>query len=159
MTDRRSHWDTDLVEGVGRRLIPRYRSIDYCTDAERHRIYTLIEFVEDWRYSNIQVHWQGMTATERNLSEALGREQRGRAELEAAIARVRDLCQESGPGWIEWLMPGVATTHIAHVSEDGYIYLPGGEGTDDFLLASARGRSWRLLSVVDIARAIDGGAE
>ena len=92
MTDRRSHWDTDLVEGVGRRLIPRYRSIDYCTDAERHRIYTLIEFVEDWRYSNIQVHWQGMTATERNLSEALGREQRGRAELEAAIARVRDVC-------------------------------------------------------------------
>ena len=83
-----------------------------------------------------------------------------RAEkAEAAIARVRDLCQESGPGWIEWLMPGVATTHIAHVSEDGYIYLPGGEGTDDFLLASARGRSWRLLSVVDIARAIDGGAE
>ena len=80
-------------------------------------------------------------------------------EAEAAIARVRDLCQESGPGWIEWLMPGVATTHIAHVSEDGYIYLPGGEGTDDFLLASARGRSWRLLSVVDIARAIDGGAE
>ena len=91
MTDRRSHWDTDLVEGVGRRLIPRYRSIDYCTDAERHRIYTLIEFVEDWRNSNIQVHWQGMTATERNLSEALGREQRGRAELEAAIARVRQL--------------------------------------------------------------------
>lgn len=77
----------------------------------------------------------------------------------AQVQRVRDLCQESGPGWIEWLMPGVATTHIAHVSEDGYIYLPGGEGTDDFLLASARGRSWRLLSVVDIARAIDGGAE
>ena len=35
MTDRRSHWDIDLVEGVGRRLIPRYRSIGYCTDAER----------------------------------------------------------------------------------------------------------------------------
>ena len=97
MTERRPHWDIDLVEGVGRRLIPRYRSIDYCTDAERHRIYTLIEFVEDWRNSNIQVHWQGMTATERNLSEALGREQRGRAELEAAIARVRQL-HRTGPG-------------------------------------------------------------
>ena len=35
MTDRRSHWDTDLIEGVGRRRIPRYRSIDYCTDAEQ----------------------------------------------------------------------------------------------------------------------------
>jgi hypothetical protein len=79
--------------------------------------------------------------------------------LTTAIQRVRDLCQESGPGWIEWLMPGVATTHIAHVSEDGYIYLPGGEGTDDFLLASARGRSWRLLSVVDIARALDGDSD
>ena len=91
MSERRPHWDIDLVEGVGRRLIPRYRSIGYCTDAERDRIYTLIEFVEDWRNSNIQVHWQGMTATERNLSEALGREQRGRAELEAAIARVREI--------------------------------------------------------------------
>ena len=52
MSDRRSHWDTDLVDGVGRRLIPRYRSIGYCTDAERHRIYTLIEFVEDWMDAN-----------------------------------------------------------------------------------------------------------
>jgi len=54
MTDRRSHWDIDLVEGVGRRLIPRYRSIGYCTDAERDRIYTLIEFVEDWVIDNFQ---------------------------------------------------------------------------------------------------------
>jgi len=52
MTDRRSHWDIDLVDGVGRRLIPLYRSIGYCTDAERHRIYTLIEFVEDWMDAN-----------------------------------------------------------------------------------------------------------
>ena len=52
MTERRAHWDIDLIEGVGRRLIPRYRSIGYCTDAERHRIYALIEFIEDWQDAN-----------------------------------------------------------------------------------------------------------
>jgi len=52
MTERRPHWDIDLVDGVGRRLIPLYRSIGYCTDAERHRIYTLIEFMEDWMDAN-----------------------------------------------------------------------------------------------------------
>ena len=73
MSDRRSHWDTDLVDGVGRRLIPRYRSIGYCTDAERHRIYTLIEFVEDWQDRTQQARAMSMT------------------DNEAAIARVREL--------------------------------------------------------------------
>ena len=73
MSDRRSHWDTDLVDGVGRRLIPLYRSIGYCTDAERHRIYTLIEFVEDWQDRTQQARAMSMT------------------DNEAAIQRVREL--------------------------------------------------------------------
>lgn len=74
MTDRRSHWDIDLVDGVGRRLIPLYRSIGYCTDAERHRIYTLIEFVEDWQDRTQQARAMSIT------------------DNEAAIARVQELC-------------------------------------------------------------------
>ena len=77
MTDRRSHWDTDLIEGVGRRLIPRYRSIGYCTDAERHRIYTLIEFVEDWQDRTQQARAMSMT------------------DNEAAITRVRALAEQA----------------------------------------------------------------
>ena len=73
MSERRSHWDIDLVDGVGRRLIPLYRSIGYCTDAERHRIYTLIEFVEDWQDRTQQARAMSMT------------------DNEAAIARVRAL--------------------------------------------------------------------
>ena len=73
MTERRPHWDIDLVDGVGRRLIPLYRSIGYCTDAERHRIYTLIEFVEDWQDRTQQARAMSMT------------------DNEAAIARVREL--------------------------------------------------------------------
>lgn len=86
MTDRRSHWDIDLVDGVGRRLIPRYRSIGYCTDAERHRIYALIEFIEDWQDRNQQARAMSIT------------------DNEATIARVRkwhaehcDECNDTGP--------------------------------------------------------------
>ena len=67
MTKRRSHWDIDLIEGVGRRLIPRYRSIGYCTDAERHRIYTLIEFVEDWQDRTQQARAMSMTDNEATI--------------------------------------------------------------------------------------------
>ena len=80
MSDRRSHWDTDLVDGVGRRLIPRYRSIGYCTDAERHRIYTLIEFVEDWQDRTQQARAMSMT------------------DNEAAIARVREFLADKDEG-------------------------------------------------------------
>ena len=79
--DRRPHWDDDLVDGVGRRLIPLYRSIGYCTDAERHRIYTLIEFVEDWQDRTQQARAMSMT------------------DNEAAIARVRELHREHVCDW------------------------------------------------------------
>ena len=87
MTDRRSHWDIDLVEGVGRRLIPRYRSIGYCTDAERHRIYTLIEFVEDWQDRTQQARAMSMT------------------DNEAAIAQVREVCDKDS-FWINHAKTG-----------------------------------------------------
>ena len=80
MTERRPHWDDDLIEGVGRRLIPRYRSIGYCTDAERHRIYTLIEFVEDWQDRTQQARAMSMT------------------DNEAAIARVREFLADKDEG-------------------------------------------------------------
>ena len=80
MTDRRSHWDIDLVDGVGRRLIPLYRSIGYCTDAERHRIYTLIEFIEDWQDRTQQARAMSMT------------------DNEAAIARVREFLADKDEG-------------------------------------------------------------
>ena len=138
MTERRPNWDDDLIESVRQTMRDNPWSV-----------FAVIAAVEDWQVQHAR---DKVVMVAGNPGTYVG-------GLEAAIQRVRALCQESGPGWIEWLMPGVATTHIAHVSEDGYIYLPGGEGTDDFLLASARGRSWRLLSVVDIARALDGGAE
>ena len=87
MTERRPHWDDELVYAV----IHEIGVLRPSPHSLRDTAYAVIAAVEDWRNSNIQVHWQGMTATERNLSEALGREQRGRAELEAAIARVREI--------------------------------------------------------------------
>ena len=93
MTERRPHWDDELVYAV----IHEIGVLRPSPHSLRDTAYAVIAAVEDWRNSNIQVHWQGMTATERNLSEALGREQRGRAELEAAIARVRQL-HRTGPG-------------------------------------------------------------
>ena len=80
MSERRPHWDDDLVDGVGRRLIPLYRSIGYCTDAERHRIYTLIEFVEDW-----------MDANDNPLPHVLNECLQWLDAERAAIQRVREL--------------------------------------------------------------------
>ena len=57
---------------VSETAYPLYRSIGYCTDAERHRIYTLIEFVEDWMDRNQQARAMSIT------------------DNEAAIQRVRD---------------------------------------------------------------------
>ena len=85
--ERRPHWDFDLVEAV------KAASTKYGAGTV-DSAYAVIAAVEDWRNSNIQVHWQGMTATERNLSEALGREQHGRDELEAAIKRVQELHED-----------------------------------------------------------------
>lgn len=72
------------------------------------------------------------------------------------IQRVRELCDESGEGWFEWLMPAVATTHITYVHENGNLYQPEGESDDAFLLASAEGRVYRLVRARDILRALDG---
>jgi len=94
MTERRPHWDDDLIDAVRDAVDIEFDEVLRLTEDS---ILAVIAAVEDWRNSNIQVHWQGMTATERNLSEALGREQRDRAELEAAIARVRQL-HRTGPG-------------------------------------------------------------
>lgn len=51
-------------------------------------------------------------------------------------------------GWHEFYKPGVMTTHIAYVHENGWVYLP--EGPDvvsetDFLLAAAEGHVHRLI--------------
>lgn len=89
MSERRLHWDIDLVEGVGRRLIPRYRSIGYCTDAERHRIYTLIEFVEDWQDA------RGDAIDGRSLTKAIFAVQRVRevpaSQIVGSDGHVRDM--------------------------------------------------------------------
>ena len=96
MTERRAHWDIDLVDGVGRRLIPLYRSIGYCTDAERHRIYALIEFVEDWQDRNQQA--RAMSITD---NEAAIRRVRGIPEKESDVGYPNDwhigwnACRES----------------------------------------------------------------
>ena len=92
--ERRAHWSDDLIEAVAA-VINQADVDDYANVHFTHSdIYAIIAAVEDWRNSNIQVHWQGMTATERNLSEALGREQHGRDELEAAIKRVQELHED-----------------------------------------------------------------
>lgn len=51
-------------------------------------------------------------------------------------------------GWFEFILPGVATTHIAYVYEDGSVYLPEGPAVvteRDFLFADAEGRAWHLV--------------
>jgi len=108
--ERRPHWDFDLVEAV------KAASTKYGAGTV-DSAYAVIAAVEDWRNSNIQVHWQGMTATERNLSEALGREQHGRDELEAAIKRVRDLhCLT-----VDELDGPEGPEDVEHCQECGYI--------------------------------------
>ena len=65
------------------------------------------------------------------------------AELLAAL-------EGSGAGWYEWLTSGTSETRIAYVQESGDVYLPEGGDDSDFLLASARGRAWKLVRAVDI---------
>lgn len=86
--ERRAHWSDDLIDAVRDAVDVEFDDIWKLSEDS---ILAVIAAVEDWRNSNIQVHWQGMTATERNLSEALGREHHGRDELEAAIKRVRGI--------------------------------------------------------------------
>ena len=115
--ERRAHWSDDLIEAVAA-VINQADVDDYANVHFTHSdIYAIIAAVEDWRNSNIQVHWQGMTATERNLSEALGREQHGRDELEAAIKRVRDLhCLT-----VDELDGPEGPEDVEHCQECGYI--------------------------------------
>lgn len=55
-------------------------------------------------------------------------------------------------GWYEFLRPGVSTTHIAYVHENGWVYVPESDiDVSDFYLASASGRCWRLVREVDSA--------
>jgi hypothetical protein len=56
-----------------------------------------------------------------------------------------------GEGWYEFIHPEKNTTHIAYVFENGDIYLPE-EGTtyDDFVLASAMSRAYRLVRAEDL---------
>lgn len=57
----------------------------------------------------------------------------------------------SGPGYYEFIHPTKATTHIAYVRENGEVYIPEADVTEeDFLLASARGRTHRLVRVDDV---------
>ena len=54
----------------------------------------------------------------------------------------------SGPGWYEVINPRNATTCIAHIGEDGTLYLPEGKDTlnpDEFAFAAARGNAHRLV--------------
>ena len=53
----------------------------------------------------------------------------------------------SGPGWYEVINPRNATTCIAHVNEDGSLYLPEGDAltADEFAFAAARGQAHRLV--------------
>lgn len=47
VSEGRPHWDVELVETVGRLIIPRYRSVGYLSDHQRERIYAVIAAVED----------------------------------------------------------------------------------------------------------------
>ncbi|MFD4572073.1 hypothetical protein ACFWNK_01920 [Streptomyces sp. NPDC058417] len=52
----------------------------------------------------------------------------------------------AGPGWYEVINPRTTTTHIAYVHEDGSLYLPEGDLTEEeFTFAAARGATHRLV--------------
>jgi hypothetical protein len=55
-----------------------------------------------------------------------------------------------GEGWYEFIHPTKATTHIAHVFENGDMYLPEEDTTyEDFMLAASRGYAHRLIRADD----------
>lgn len=69
---------------------------------------------------------------------------------------VQQLIQEAldPVGWYEFIKPGGSTTHIAYVHEGGWVYLPEGPDVvteEDFTLASASNRFWKLGRVKDLA--------
>lgn len=56
----------------------------------------------------------------------------------------------SGEGWYEFIHPTKATTHIAHIFENGDIYLPEeGITSEDFALAAFNDNAHRLVRADD----------
>ncbi|MBZ6250532.1 hypothetical protein KVH27_19390 [Streptomyces olivaceus] len=56
----------------------------------------------------------------------------------------------AGPGWYEVITPR-GTTCIVYVHEDGSLYLPEGEPTEEeFAFAAARGQAHRLVRADDL---------
>jgi hypothetical protein len=54
--------------------------------------------------------------------------------------------RNAGPGWYEVITSPQATTCIAYVHEDGSLYLPEGDLTEEeFAFAAARGKAHRLV--------------
>ena len=73
MSDRRPHWDAELLDAVGRSMHAFYDRPDAM------HVYAVIAAVEDW------ARWEHVPkGTLRRLEQA-----------EAAIARVRDVCSQS----------------------------------------------------------------
>lgn len=65
-------------------------------------------------------------------------------DFKASGADVADV--NSGTGWYEWIREGSMTTHIAYVHENGEVFDPEqGWNSPEFLLASAAGRTFRLV--------------
>lgn len=55
--------------------------------------------------------------------------------------------QKGHIGWVEFIHPKGATTHVAYIHEDGSVYLPEGDAVDPewFTLAAASDRFWPLV--------------
>jgi len=91
----RKHWDVELVEAVGRLIIPRYRSVGYLSDHQRERIYAVIAVVED----GLNPNWESMAKLTRMQNDSLARYQnrhrrvRERAELRFGIPAVHGTYQ------------------------------------------------------------------
>lgn len=81
----RQHWDVELVEAVGRQVIPHYRSVGYLSDSQRERIYDVIATVEDWFRQNAH-----MPMVVETCEQAESRT----AALEAQVQAVRDALYE-----------------------------------------------------------------
>ncbi len=90
LTERRAHWGVELVETVGRLIIPRYRSVGYLSDHQRERIYAVIAAVEDWQ----EARWGPecwVTTVEDAKALFLHRAQTAEAQVQAVREYARKL--------------------------------------------------------------------
>jgi hypothetical protein len=116
----------------------------------------------DYGYDTYRDAWNGgvMDAADRlrRMADETATQTPAAVDLPTLAAELRRMADETatqtpapddrnaGPGWYEVITSPQATTCIAYVHEDGSLYLPEGDLTEEeFAFAAARGKAHRLV--------------